>query len=246
MKNAIKLPCSVRADDLDNICQHVVGALSNSRVSFTTFAARKLVTEDLLIPVDGLLDSIVEHLIERLQRVGVDAALVLFDLNGKEAMYLTPAPGDYVDFGDVCRNRCGQQAQYGVHYFDKDKKLGEGIRLRGKRGRELDLSSYHDVEIHKDDVDTFVERVLTYRVAIGNMSEEAGAMYRRHAMASKKFFCVGTRDTLDGDKTLDVAKSLLSDREAKSGEDLIGKLLRLRVGETIHFANAGTLIRLAN
>jgi hypothetical protein len=50
------------------------------------------------------------------------------------------------------------QAQYGSRYL-KDPRLGKGIRWRG--GHEG--QTYHDIEIHKDDVEEFVTRVNNHR-----------------------------------------------------------------------------------
>lgn len=69
----------------------------------------------------------------------------------------------YVKFGDVARNRIGMQCQYARDYLDitEHPTLAEGIRWRG------DLTDYHFLEIHEDDVDLFVNRVQTWRRAKG-------------------------------------------------------------------------------
>lgn len=67
---------------------------------------------------------------------------------------------DYVSVGDVCRQRLGQQCQYGSRYLDRGwaqgensyKFCGDGLRVLG------DCSNYHGMKIHKDDVETFVAR----------------------------------------------------------------------------------------
>jgi hypothetical protein len=77
---------------------------------------------------------------------------------------------DYVNFGDVCRGRLSQQCQYGSRYVnprfntesareagDWYPNLGEGLRITGKP------SDYHSLKIHKDDVETFVERYTAYQ-----------------------------------------------------------------------------------
>jgi hypothetical protein len=71
---------------------------------------------------------------------------------------------DYLPFGPIARNRIGEQAQYAsayIHGRGRAPNLGEGLRFKG------DPKDYHDVQIHKDDVDTFVERVLAHRRACG-------------------------------------------------------------------------------
>lgn len=65
---------------------------------------------------------------------------------------------DYVKFGDIARN-LGMQAQYGVRYLDgldEHPYLGESIRIRGS------TRDYHSLEIHKDDVELFVNRYKEY------------------------------------------------------------------------------------
>jgi hypothetical protein len=72
--------------------------------------------------------------------------------------------GDWVPFGTVARDFCGMQAQYASHYVDGRHPgaphLGKGLRFRGTGGKALDTADYHNIEIHKDDVETFVRRVL--------------------------------------------------------------------------------------
>jgi hypothetical protein len=66
---------------------------------------------------------------------------------------LTP---DYVDFGDHVRNAGLGQCQYVSRYVGGRHgypDFGEGLRFQG------DPIDYHFLEIHKDDVDTFIERV---------------------------------------------------------------------------------------
>ena len=241
MKYSIKLPHAVDAVSRSRICM----AISNVLADITADAAHKMVTEDLAIPARDLVSTEIDYLIEKLQGAGVEASLVQIDLDGKEAQYLTPAPGDYVDFGDVSRNRFGKQSQYGVRYLQEDSYLSKGIRVRGRYGRALDLTDYHSVEIHKDDVDTLVERVLTHRVAIGNMDLEAADEYRVCGMKGKRFFTnVGV---VDGEAALSAATSLMSDRERadskEDGKDIIRKLCQLRPGEQLTLHNAGTFTR---
>lgn len=62
---------------------------------------------------------------------------------------------DYVLFGDVARNLCGNQCQYVSRYVDGrhgKPNLGMGLRIIG------DPADYHSLIIHKDDVEEFVKR----------------------------------------------------------------------------------------
>lgn len=75
-------------------------------------------------------------------------------------------PGEYVDFGKVARELCGMQAQYASRLIDGrlgSPNLGAEIRFRGARGAKLDTANYHDIEIHKDDIERFVMRVLAHK-----------------------------------------------------------------------------------
>ena len=68
----------------------------------------------------------------------------------------------FVNFGDVSRQILEKQCQYGVSYAFGDKdcdcpNLGEGLRITGDPG------NYHDVRIHKDDIDEFVRRYEAYQ-----------------------------------------------------------------------------------
>ena len=74
-------------------------------------------------------------------------------------MSLKPDP-DYVEFGEIARRRCDEQAQYCSRTIDgflEYPNLGEGLRFRG------DPRDYHFVEIHKDDVEEFVTRWKAYK-----------------------------------------------------------------------------------
>ena len=65
------------------------------------------------------------------------------------------APFGWVRFGEVARDRCGEQAQYAARAIDGRcdyPHLGAGLRFRG------DPRNWHFVLIHADDVETFVER----------------------------------------------------------------------------------------
>jgi hypothetical protein len=70
---------------------------------------------------------------------------------------------NYVPFGDVARKRLNQQAQYARHWLT-DPELGKGIRWRG------DHIFYHQLQIHKDDVETFVTRVTEWRKKTGQIA----------------------------------------------------------------------------
>ena len=206
----------------------------------------------LTIPVPvGTAATEVEFLIKHFANASIPAKAVQVDSNGKEVHDLTADESDYVAFGDVCRERCGMQAQYGSEYLlpKKDRlSLAADIRLRGRGGSEFDAADYHDIEIHKDDVDIFVERVLAYKTAIHNISIESADVLRKRGMLGKTFL-VG-KGVLDGAKAYDVAEALMSDRERESdgegGAGLLRRLTQLRPGEHMAFNNGGTFIRLAN
>lgn len=68
---------------------------------------------------------------------------------------------EWVNFGDIARRRCREQCQYASRAIDGRHgypNIGEGLRFRDSLGRELNVSNYHFVEIHRDDVETFVQR----------------------------------------------------------------------------------------
>lgn len=67
---------------------------------------------------------------------------------------------NYVLFGDVARDRVGEQCQYAHRYLD-DPEIGMGTRWRGRH------ADYHGITIHRDDVAGFVERALMWRRAKG-------------------------------------------------------------------------------
>ena len=72
---------------------------------------------------------------------------------------------DFVHFGNVARGRLNQQCQYASRYVDGRHgypNFGKGLRFRGTP------SDYHVLEIHKDDVETFVDMVLNYRNSDGD------------------------------------------------------------------------------
>jgi len=67
----------------------------------------------------------------------------------------------FVNFGDVSRELLGKQCQYGSRYVDgafgEYPKLGEGLRITGNS------DNYHEIRIHKDDIDEFVRRYNAYQ-----------------------------------------------------------------------------------
>ena len=65
--------------------------------------------------------------------------------------------------------KCGLSNQYGSSYIlgtDNKPACGEGLRFRNWPNQGSD---YHNIQIHRDDVDTFVERVQGYRREIGQI-----------------------------------------------------------------------------
>lgn len=70
------------------------------------------------------------------------------------------AAAEFVDFGDVARQRLGMQCQYARDYLT-EPEISEGIRWQG------DIEDYHGLTIHKDDVETFVARAVEWRRARG-------------------------------------------------------------------------------
>lgn len=65
----------------------------------------------------------------------------------------------FVNFGDVARGLLHQQSQYASRYISglDRPKLAEGLRTLG------DPDDYHELRIHKDDIQEFVDRVRKYR-----------------------------------------------------------------------------------
>lgn len=67
---------------------------------------------------------------------------------------------EYVEFGDVARDQCGQQCQYAARKLcgaHGAPDLGSDLRWIG------DTADYHFIVIHKDDVATFVARFIEYQ-----------------------------------------------------------------------------------
>ena len=76
----------------------------------------------------------------------------------------------FVSFGDVAREQLGQQCQYASRYTGTSSSswqehgypnLGQGLRFQGSS------DDYHFLEIHKDDVTTFVQRYKEHRAKLG-------------------------------------------------------------------------------
>lgn len=77
-------------------------------------------------------------------------------------MNYTADEDGYVKLGPVASHEFGMQTQYASYYLYEGMRgypyLGEGLRLRG-----LDGISYHDIEIHIDDIPEFVRRMKEHR-----------------------------------------------------------------------------------
>lgn len=73
--------------------------------------------------------------------------------------------GEYVSFGDVARDRLGEQCQYASHYVRPFRPnlpdLGAGLRFQGDPGE------YHSLMIHRDDVEEFIRRYREHQLSIG-------------------------------------------------------------------------------
>ena len=75
----------------------------------------------------------------------------------------------FVEFR-IASRKCGMQNQYCSEYVDgygRKPALGEGLRFKNWPNTGGD---YHSIEIHEDDVDTFVERVQDHRRKIGQIA----------------------------------------------------------------------------
>lgn len=71
-------------------------------------------------------------------------------------------PAEFVSFGDVARGRLRQQCQYASRYIDGRHgypNLGEGLRFQGE------VSDYHTLLIHRNDVEPFIKRVEQWKAA---------------------------------------------------------------------------------
>lgn len=109
----------------------------------------------------------------RLKRGNEREALIVDGLKPAKIgdLALVPARGftvkeSFVDLGQIARERLGMQAQYAVRYVrgsHGSAELGGGLRFRG------DPADYHFVQIHKDDVEEFVRRVIEHRRSTGQI-----------------------------------------------------------------------------
>jgi len=75
----------------------------------------------------------------------------------------------YVEFREASR-ACRMQSQYCCEYIDGFRRkpaLGEGLRFHNWPNSGGD---YHAILIHKDDLQTFVDRVQAHRKEIGQIA----------------------------------------------------------------------------
>lgn len=138
------------------------------------------------IDVSHLPPATIAQIRKKFDTARMDTVVVFESKMSTETLIVSEDPRDYVNFGAVCRNLLGQQAQYASKYLAPTSvrhSLGFGLRLRHAE----DLGDYHKIQIHKEDVDTFVERVLTFRVLVGNMSQENADVYRVRGLNGKCF-----------------------------------------------------------
>jgi hypothetical protein len=79
---------------------------------------------------------------------------------------------DYVEFGGVAISRLGMQCQYASRYvggvcdyenLTSDPTLGRTLRFKERTRTVSSSSNYHDLRIHRDDVEEFVARVKRVR-----------------------------------------------------------------------------------
>lgn len=71
----------------------------------------------------------------------------------------------YVYLGDIARGLLGMQAQYASRYLDGAlpelgyPNFGESLKLKDVFKNGKPSGNYHDYKIHKDDIETFIQRV---------------------------------------------------------------------------------------
>lgn len=73
---------------------------------------------------------------------------------------MSHSPEGCVSFGDMARQRLGEQCQYVSRFVDGfagRPALGEGLRFVG------DPRDYHSLVIHQDDVEEFIHRYEGHR-----------------------------------------------------------------------------------
>ncbi len=90
------------------------------------------------------------------ENLGSDSYATLADVRVNYEDVIT-----WIGFGTIARNRLSQQSQYASRMIDGrhgSPNLGDGLRFRG------DPADYHDIKIHRDDIETFVGRVLSWRL----------------------------------------------------------------------------------
>ena len=65
----------------------------------------------------------------------------------------------FINFGDIAHGELGMQTQYASRYVSGIDRpdLAKGLRTRGNP------ADYHELEIHKDDVEEFIARVKKYK-----------------------------------------------------------------------------------
>lgn len=109
-----------------------------------------------VVPLQGLQISFKKVVCPGCNKLRDVELLLHPERSGRIRIHMVPY---YVPLGEVAHGRLKMQSQYAVRYLmpHENPFLGEGIRFRGE------LTDYHGVSIHPADVDTFVERVQTWR-----------------------------------------------------------------------------------
>lgn len=112
-------------------------------------------------------------LFARLKRGNKEQALIVDGIRPANLADLVKGPsqafmaGSFVEFGPIARDRIGMQAQCASRYVGGahgNPDLGAGLRFKGRR------DDYHFLEIHADDVEEFVRRVLEHRRKTGQIA----------------------------------------------------------------------------
>lgn len=71
---------------------------------------------------------------------------------------------DWIRLGEIAYDRLHMQTQYAARYIrgrGTEPGFGQGLRFEG------DPADYHDVYVHKDDLEEFVTRVTEHLVRTG-------------------------------------------------------------------------------
>jgi hypothetical protein len=80
---------------------------------------------------------------------------------------------EWIDFGRVAHDLCNMQSQYCSRYIDGRLDypwFGEGLRFRKRTDQgPVDAKDYHDIQIHRDDAETFAKRVNEHRRSTGEI-----------------------------------------------------------------------------